>query len=84
MKKLMTIALGLGLVLGLTTATFAQDKATKAHQGHQGSEGDQNEVHRQDVVFRADRSGNVSVGPIYFPLQPPPVYSFFPSPAILL
>ena len=30
MKKLMTIALGLGLVLGLTTATFAQDKATKA------------------------------------------------------
>jgi hypothetical protein len=30
MKKLMTIALGLGLVLGLTTATFAADKATKA------------------------------------------------------
>ena len=30
MKKLMTIALGLGLVLGLTTASFAQDKATKA------------------------------------------------------
>ena len=28
MKKIMTIALGLGLVLGLTTATFAQDKAT--------------------------------------------------------
>jgi len=30
MKKLMTIALGLGLVFGLTTASFAQDKATKA------------------------------------------------------
>jgi topoisomerase IA-like protein len=30
MKKLITIALGLGLVLGLTTATFAQDKATTA------------------------------------------------------
>jgi hypothetical protein len=30
MKKIMTIALGLGLILGLTTATFAQDKATKA------------------------------------------------------
>jgi hypothetical protein len=30
MKKVMTIALGLGLILGLTTATFAQDKATKA------------------------------------------------------
>jgi hypothetical protein len=30
MKKIMTIALGLGLVLGLTTASFAQDKATKA------------------------------------------------------
>lgn len=30
MKKLMTLAVGLGLVLGLTTATFAQDKATKA------------------------------------------------------
>jgi hypothetical protein len=29
MKKLMTIALGLGLVLGLTTATFAADKDTK-------------------------------------------------------
>jgi hypothetical protein len=29
MKKLITIALGLGLVLGLTTATFAADKATK-------------------------------------------------------
>ena len=28
MKKLMTIALGLGLVLGVTTATFAADKAT--------------------------------------------------------
>ena len=26
----MTIALGLGLILGLTTATFAQDKATKS------------------------------------------------------
>jgi topoisomerase IA-like protein len=30
MKKLITIAIGLGLVLGLTTATFAQDKATTA------------------------------------------------------
>jgi hypothetical protein len=30
MKKIMTIALGLGLVLGLTTASFAQDKMTKA------------------------------------------------------
>ncbi len=30
MKKLMTIALGLGLVLGLSTATFAQTKSTKA------------------------------------------------------
>ncbi len=30
MKKVMTIALGLGLILGLTTASFAQDKATKA------------------------------------------------------
>ncbi len=32
MKKLMTLALGLGLVLGLTTASFAQEKAkpTKA------------------------------------------------------
>lgn len=29
MKKLMTIALGLGLVLGLGSASFAQDKATK-------------------------------------------------------
>jgi hypothetical protein len=29
MKKLMTIALGLGLVLGLGTASFAQDKSTK-------------------------------------------------------
>jgi hypothetical protein len=28
MKKLMTIALGLGLVLGLTTASFAQEKST--------------------------------------------------------
>jgi hypothetical protein len=28
MKKLITLALGLGLVLGLTTATFAADKAT--------------------------------------------------------
>jgi hypothetical protein len=28
MKKLMTIALGLGLILGVTTATFAQDKMT--------------------------------------------------------
>jgi hypothetical protein len=28
MKKLMTIALGLGLVLGLSTATFAQTKST--------------------------------------------------------
>jgi len=28
MKKLMTIALGLGMVLGLATATFAQDKST--------------------------------------------------------
>ena len=28
MTKLMTIAIGLGLVLGLTTATFAQDKST--------------------------------------------------------
>jgi hypothetical protein len=30
MKKVMTIALGLGLILGVTTATFAQDKMTKA------------------------------------------------------
>jgi hypothetical protein len=30
MKKLMTIALGLGLVLGVGTATFAQTKSTKA------------------------------------------------------
>ena len=29
MKKLMTLALGLGLVLGLTTASFAQSKSTK-------------------------------------------------------
>ena len=29
MKKLMTIAVGLGLVFGLTTASFAQDKVTK-------------------------------------------------------
>jgi hypothetical protein len=29
MKKLMTIAIGLGLVLGLSTATFAQDKPAK-------------------------------------------------------
>jgi hypothetical protein len=29
MKKLMTIALGLGLVLGLSTASFAQDKPAK-------------------------------------------------------
>lgn len=28
MKKLMSIALGLGLVLGLATSTFAQDKST--------------------------------------------------------
>ena len=28
MKKIMTIAVGLGLILGLTTATFAQDKTT--------------------------------------------------------
>ena len=28
MKKIMTIALGLGLVLGLTTASFAQEKST--------------------------------------------------------
>jgi L-cystine uptake protein TcyP (sodium:dicarboxylate symporter family) len=28
MKKVMTIALGLGLILGLTTATFAQTKST--------------------------------------------------------
>lgn len=28
MKKLMSIALGLGLVLGLATSTFAQDKPT--------------------------------------------------------
>jgi hypothetical protein len=28
MKKIMTIALGLGLILGVTTASFAQDKAT--------------------------------------------------------
>lgn len=30
MKKIMTIAVGLGLILGLTTATFAQDKTTKS------------------------------------------------------
>ena len=30
MKKLMTIAIGLGLVLGLSTATFAQTKPTTA------------------------------------------------------
>jgi predicted ribosomally synthesized peptide with SipW-like signal peptide len=30
MKKIMTIALGLGLILGVTTATFAQDKTTKS------------------------------------------------------
>jgi hypothetical protein len=29
MKKLATIAIGLGLVLGLTTATFAQDAPAK-------------------------------------------------------
>lgn len=29
MKKLISIAIGLGLVLGLTTATFAQEKSTK-------------------------------------------------------
>ena len=28
MKKIATIALGLGLILGLTTATFAADKST--------------------------------------------------------
>jgi hypothetical protein len=28
MKKLISIAIGLGLVLGLTTATFAADKST--------------------------------------------------------
>jgi hypothetical protein len=28
MKKLMTLAIGLGLVIGLSTATFAQDKPT--------------------------------------------------------
>jgi len=28
MKKLMTLAIGLGLVLGLSTATFAQEKPT--------------------------------------------------------
>lgn len=39
MKKLITIALGLGLVIGLTTASFAQDKeksttkTTKAPKG---------------------------------------------------
>jgi hypothetical protein len=30
MKKLMSIALGLGLVLGLATSTFAQDKSTSS------------------------------------------------------
>jgi hypothetical protein len=30
MKKIASIALGLGLILGLTTATFAADKSTKA------------------------------------------------------
>lgn len=29
MKKIMTIALGLGLVIGLTTASFAQEKDAK-------------------------------------------------------
>ena len=28
MKKVMTLALGLGLILGVTTATFAQTKST--------------------------------------------------------
>jgi hypothetical protein len=28
MKKLISLAIGLGLVLGLTTVTFAQDKMT--------------------------------------------------------
>jgi hypothetical protein len=30
MKKIASIAIGLGLILGLTTATFAADKTTKA------------------------------------------------------
>jgi hypothetical protein len=30
MKKIMGIALGLGLVLGLATSTFAQDKSTSS------------------------------------------------------
>lgn len=30
MKKIASIAIGLGLILGLTSATFAADKATKA------------------------------------------------------
>jgi hypothetical protein len=30
MKKLMSIALGLGLVIGLATSTFAQDKSTSS------------------------------------------------------
>ena len=29
MKKIASIAIGLGLILGLTTATFAQTKSTK-------------------------------------------------------
>ena len=30
MKKIASIAIGLGLILGLTTATFAAEKSTKS------------------------------------------------------
>jgi hypothetical protein len=39
MKKIMTIAVGLGLILGLTTATFAQDKTTTKSTKKGGKKG---------------------------------------------
>ena len=39
MKKIMTIAVGLGLILGLTTATFAQDKGTAKSTKKGGKKG---------------------------------------------